>query len=387
MTRILHCVGHLHRGGIEAWLHHVVRLLPAEEFGHDILVWTDEEEHFTQEFRDAGARVLPIRRHRDPLALDAGLKRVFADHGRHDILHTHGTFHHGLVMLLCAKAGVPVRIAHSHTDVRPVLDAAGPAYRLYAALGHRLLRRFATRGLAVSRSAASSMFGPAWERDPRWQIHPCGIDVDAFDRPADEALARALGLPEGRPVIGHVGRFEPQKNHALLVEIAAEFARSGFPAHFLLVGDGSLRAAFEEDIARRGLARMFTVVANSTDVPQLLALMDAFAFPSLYEGLGLAAVEAQAAGLPVVLSERVPEEATVDAGRVVRMPLGAGAGAWARALAGLCGESRRDAATLRRTLADSPFNVARSAARLAEIYAEVRKAPVLRARQVEQEAA
>lgn len=386
-TRILHSVGHLHRGGIEGWLHHVVRLQPKEEFEHHVLVWTAEEEHFTQDFRDAGATVLPLPDYRNPLALRAGLRRILARHGPYHILHTHGTFYHGLVMLLCAEAGVPARIAHSHTDVRPVLARAGRVYRTYAALGHGLIRRLATSGLAVSRPAAVSMFGPHWQDDPRWRIHYCGIDVEAFARPADPRVERSLGLPQGKRIVGGVGRFEAQKNHAFLVDVAAELARDGAPVHFLLVGDGSLREAFDAEVRRRGLTHMFTVVPESREVPQLLSRMDAFAFPSLYEGLGLAAVEAQAAGLPVVLSENVPDEAIVDPVRVRRIPLAAGAAAWARALAELCETGRRDDAAFREALAASPFNVANSAARLAGIYADARGAPAPRGEELRRRAA
>ena len=367
--KVLHGVGHLHRGGIEAWLHQMVRRLPPERFEHHVLVWTADEQHYTRQFQEAGAMVIPLVGHARPTALIRGLRRVVRERGPYDVLHTHGTHFYGPVMLLASRLGIRVRVAHSHTDIRPVLAEAGRGYRLYAAAGHALIRRLATRGLAVSRLAAESMFGPDWRSDPRWGLHYCGIDLGAFERPPDPTLRRALGLPEDRPVIGHVGRFEPQKNHTFLLSIAAELAKAGRPTHFLLVGDGGLRAGFEAELRRRGLERQFTLVPDSTEVPRLMtSAMDGFVFPSLYEGLPLAPVEAQAAGLPMVVSDGVSEEVVIDPARARVVPLGAGAAAWAHALAALPPRVPSEDRTLRRELAHGPFNVANSASRLGEIY-------------------
>lgn len=372
--RVLHSVGHLHRGGIEGWLHQVVRRLPREAFEHHVLVWTDQEQHSTQAFREAGATVIPLVGHARPDVLARGLARVLRAHGPYDVLHTHGTHYNGFVMLLAARLGLRARIAHSHNDIRSVLAEAGRPYRLYSAAGHALIRRLATRGLAVSRLSAESMFGPAWRSDPRWSLHYCGIDLAPFERPPDPALRRTLGLPEDRPVIGHVGRFVRQKNHAFLLEVAAALARAGRPAHFLLVGDGSLRAPFEAEARRRGLERAFTMVPDSTEVPQLMtSAMDGFVFPSLHEGLPLAVVEAQAGGLPVILSDSVSDEAVIDPAYVRVLPLAAGAEAWARAVADLPPRVPGEARARRDALAHGPFNVANSAARLAAIYRDVRE--------------
>ena len=365
--RVLHSVGHLSRGGIENWLYEVVRRLDPERYEHHVLVWTAEQEAFTADFIRAGARIHAISGHMNPFGFARRFRAILDQSGPFDILHTHGTQFHGFVMLLAKVGGIKVRIAHSHTDIRPVLREAGRAYRAYAAVGHFAIRRLATGGLAVSESAAVSMFGDKWRGDPRWRIHYCGIDLRPFSAAPDPALRSSLGIPPGRRVFGHVGRFEHQKNHRFLIEIIAATCRVDDSAHFLLIGDGSLHAACVADIAQRGLAAHVTLIRDCRTVPlHMLSAMDAFVLPSLYEGLGLVAVEAQAAGLTCLLSERVPWEAGVAPGRVRRLPLDVGAAAWADALLSLPSRlESRDSA-----VANAGFDVTQSATRLAAIYQE-----------------
>jgi glycosyltransferase involved in cell wall biosynthesis len=112
-------------------------------------------------------------------------------------------------------------------------------------------------------------------------------------------------------VIGHVGRFDVSKNHSFLLRVAAEVVRHEPRAFFVLVGDGPLRAEIEAECERAGLRDRFLFTGVRTDVPRLLRSFDAFLFPSLREGLPLVGIEAQAASLPIVLSETITPEVVV----------------------------------------------------------------------------
>jgi glycosyltransferase involved in cell wall biosynthesis len=134
-------------------------------------------------------------------------------------------------------------------------------------------------------------------------------------------------------VIGHVGRFHPQKNHALWLRILAAFAEREPRAVGLLVGDGALRPAIERQARAAGLAGRLRFAGVRADVPQLMqAAMDVFLFPSRHEGLGLVLVEAQAAGLACVISDVIPPEADALPERVLRLPPSAPPALWAQAL-------------------------------------------------------
>ncbi|TLU72540.1 glycosyltransferase [Lichenicoccus roseus] len=334
--RILHSVGHLSRGGIENWLFQLIKRLDPERFEHHVMVWTREQEAFTAEFLAAGVRVHALPGHINPVRFAKQFRKLVKADGPFEILHTHGTQFHGFVMLLASTASIRVRIAHSHTDIQPVLHHARLIYRAYAKIGHLAIRLLSTGGLAVSELAAVSMFGKDWRTDPRWRVLYCGVDLRSFSIAPDPSLRNELKIPARCRVIGHVGRFEIQKNHEFLIEVIAAACRLEPDIHFLLIGNGTLRDNCVERVRERGLDSHVTFITDCRTVPQyMVSAMDGFVLPSLYEGLGLVAVEAQAAGLACLLSDRVPSEASVVRGRATHLPLEVGAERWARALLSL----------------------------------------------------
>lgn len=367
--KVLHSVGHLLRGGIETWLYQMVTRLDPTRFEHHVLVWTDEEQAFTADFQAAGVRVLPCLGHTNPLRFAANFRRLVAENGPYDILHTHGTHYHGFVMMLAARAGIPARIAHSHTDIKPVLAEASLPYRLYAGLGHAAIRHWATAGRGVSGLAAASMFKAGWRQDPRFDVLYCGVDLEPFAAAPDLDLRRRLGMPEDSMVVGHVGRFEKQKNHGFLLETAAAVRQLEPKAHFLLIGDGSQHAEYVARTEALGLTPHVTFIRDCRTIPaHMIGAMDRFLFPSLYEGLPLVTVEAQAAGLPCLISDSLTREILVEGTSSRMMPLSAGPEAWAQALLALPARTPESMAEMRRILERGPFNIRSAARSLANVY-------------------
>jgi len=367
--RILHSVGHLLRGGIETWLYNVVQHLDRSEFDHHVLVRTDEEEPFTQAFREKGFRVIPCLEYTRPFRYVRNFRQVIRENGPYDILHVHGSNPNGLQALLFGRRfGIPTRIIHSHNDLRPLLKSRGFVYRTYVQATLACLRRFADHGFAASALAAESMFGVDWRGDGRWEVLHCGIDLQPFDQAIDRKFRKDLGIPEKAFVVGHVGRFHQQKNHAFLVRIAEKLLSLCPDAHFVLIGDGELRLTIVSEFVSKGLGAKVTLVPDTLSVPKfMVSAMDCFVFPSLYEGLGLVAVEAQAAGLPCFFSDRVPYEAIVVENLVQVLRLGDAPEDWARAIFKSRNRKGRDTEHLTRLRA-SPFNLERSAASLRDVY-------------------
>jgi len=228
---------------------------------------------------------------------------------------------------------------------------------------------FADRGFAVSGLAAESMFGNDWSKDPRWQLLRCGIDFKPFEQQSRSGLRQNLGIASGAFVIGHVGRFHEQKNHEFLLRIMEELIPKCPQAQLLLIGDGPLRSEFAASVERRNLGAQVKFVPDTLSVPQfMLEAMDCFVLPSRYEGLGLVAIEAQAAGLPCVLSDRVPPEAMVDSELVTFLSLEDSPANWAETIWQLKGKKIIANPAHLQQFYDSEFNLERSAALLSRTY-------------------
>ena len=335
--RVLHSVGHLLRGGIEKWLFQTLTAQLSQQCEHHVLVRTPKEEAFTSAFRAAGIPVFVCSNFTNPIHYARDFKRLIEEHGPYDILHVHGSSFSGLLTLALAKPmGIGKIIVHSHNDVRPLLKGRGYIYRAYVAGVMKAYRALADFGFAASVLAAESMFGPRWKNDPRWELLYYGVDCKHFAKSKDTAMRARLGIPEKALVIGHVGRFHEQKNHGFLLEVMQAAVAICPEVHCLLIGDGPLHGAVTTEIHRRQLQDHFTLVLDTLAVSDyMISVMDSFVFPSRYEGLGLVVVEAQAAGLPCLISDRVPSEAIVDASLVRVVTLERSAAEWAEAVLSL----------------------------------------------------
>jgi glycosyltransferase involved in cell wall biosynthesis len=204
---------------------------------------------------------------------------------------------------------------------------------------------------------------------------PYGIELEPFRSAFDRQQVRAeLGIPENAFVVGHVGRFHRQKNHVQLVEIAAELVRRDADVHVLVVGDGPLRSAIERRVAARHLSDRVTFAGRRSDIARLmLAAMDVFLLPSLYEGLPVVLLETQAAGLRSVISDTITDEIDVVPGLICRCRLSQPASAWADSVLEGRHACRDDAR--RRGLAQlesGPWNIEVSVRHLERFYDQCR---------------
>jgi glycosyltransferase involved in cell wall biosynthesis len=261
------------------------------------------------------------------------LARSLKRFGPFDVVHSHVHLFSGVTLAVAAQVGVQARVAHSHTDKRTVYGTLGLLRNCYYVMLRAALKRSMTHGIAVSEGAAADLFGARYAADTRVRVRPCGIDYAAFACESSKSDLRSeLGIPSEADVVGHVGRFDPSKNHLLLIEALEIAVRRNPNLHLLFVGDGGTTRDIVEMRAREmGVRDHVTFAGLRSDVPRVLAAMDAFAFPSEYEGLGLALVEAQAAGLPVVVSDSVPTDALISRHRIKRLPP-ANPHAWAEAI-------------------------------------------------------
>jgi glycosyltransferase involved in cell wall biosynthesis len=275
----------------------------------------------------------------------------------------------GFFLFLAWLEKVPVRIAHSHSTDRKTGGVVAAANHLGLALNRALARAFSTQGVGCSAEAGAALFGRHWQKNTKYRLIHCGIDLTPFETVNSLASLRmTLGIEPGAEVIGHVGSFSVVKNHRFLVEVAARVLQKRADAVMLLVGDGELRPVIEKACAELGIRRRVIFAGVSSHVPELMrSAMDVFVMPSFHEGLPLVLLEAQAAGLPCMVSDVVSREAMVSEESIRFLPLSAGPEFWADAIVSLL-ESPPHRRDLLKLMYNSDFNIVTSADQLLPLY-------------------
>jgi glycosyltransferase involved in cell wall biosynthesis len=328
--KILHTLGALNPGGIEIWLLSVLKSIDIKKFQFEFCTFGSEAGLYADEVQRLGAVI-----HRCPQSPFYSLGRRFRKilrEGRYDVVHSHVHLFSGAVLRWAQIEKVPVRIAHSHT-----IDDPKPHRRLhryYRGVMQSWIRRHSTHGLAASQIARKELFAEAWQKDERFRVLHYGIDLALFQDKFDkDQIRKELGIPVNAPVVGHVGRFVKSKNHHFLLKIAADILKLRPDIHFLFVGDGPLKAEIEQQSRAVSISGNVHFPGSRSDIPRLMqGCMDTFVFPSMWEGFGLVLIEAQAAGLPCILSDTVSEETSIFHPRIFRLPLSKDSKEWAAAI-------------------------------------------------------
>jgi glycosyltransferase involved in cell wall biosynthesis len=371
--RILHVVSGMFRAGTETWLMNILRNIDRDCFQMDFLVHTDQKCDYDDEIYRLGSQVIPCLHPSQPQQYAANFKQILDEYGPYDIIHSHVHHFSGYILRLAYQFGIPTRIAHSHNDTLVSEAKAGLLRRFYLILMKHWISCYANVGLAASHRAAVDLFGKEWKTNNLWQTLYCGVNLLPFKEDVDRVYVRTeLGLPANAFVIGHVGRFNEQKNHNFLLEIAAEVIKYESNMYLLLVGEGASRLLVEQKAREMNLSDRVIFTGGRPDVPRLmLGAMDVFVLPSLYEGLGLVLIEAQAAGLPCIFSEVVPEEANVIKSLVKQISLSKSAATWAKTIIDMAKKQtfikQKKAVSI---IENSKFNITMSLDSLKKLYLE-----------------
>jgi glycosyltransferase involved in cell wall biosynthesis len=368
--RVLHVLKSLPLGGIETWLMHILRRDRVSFVQHELLLMVEEPGVYEAEARELGVPIHKLPHTGSWVRWFVDLRRFLKERGPFDAVHSHPSIVGGAIIATAAMAGVPSRIAHQH-DAR----SAGPDFR---SLRGRILRRgtmiltglAATRRIGITETAIEDIAGKNWRRKKDCSILFYGFDFSSFSGAAERAkdLRRSLQLDPSHKVIGHVGRFDPVKNHPFLLRTFARVAEADPEARLVMVGTGRLQNDMRTLAEDLGIAHAVRFAGATQDIAAYMALFDLFLFPSFSEGLGIVCVEAQAAGTRVLASDTVPREAAVVPEAVDFLPLAAGEGAWAERIAEVLAKPRPNSESWRGIVEQSAFGIERCVRDLHGIY-------------------
>lgn len=312
--RVLHVYPQLNNAGTERVILNLYRHVDRSQLQFDFL--TQRPGELDEVVRAMGAEVHCLAKTQH-YADD--LLSFFSAHPEYRVIHAHTHAEMGMVLRQARRAGVPHRIAHSHNS-RSDLPAIMKCYKLLSSWS---IEQHANHFVACSTEAAAWLFP---RKHGAAQVWRNGIDVQhfQFDPGKRRAVRSQLRIPENAKVVCHVGRLARQKNHRRILSLLNQLTRQDESIYGLLIGTGPL----DPQLRSAAQSPHIQFLGSRTDVADLLCAADVFLFPSLHEGLGIAAVEAQACGLPCIASTNVPDSADIGAGLFTRLPLSAPDQAW-----------------------------------------------------------
>ena len=357
--RILHVVTYMGRGGLETMIMNYYRHIDRTKVQFDFLVHRDFRADYDDEIESLGGmiyrlpRLVPWSR-----KYNAALDLFFVAHPEYRIVHVHQDCLSAVIMKAAQRHGVPVRIAHSHNNNQE--KNLKYLIKLYYM---RQIPGCATELFACGRDAGDWMFGGV-----PYRILNNAIDAQkyVFSPEIRNQMRRTLQIDENTLVIGNVGRFHPQKNHAFLLDIFAEVKQMQPNSLLILVGDGHLREELQAKVNTLGINDSVIFTGVRSDVHALMQAMDVFVFPSLFEGLPVTLIEAQAAGLPCLISSSIPIECR-KTDLVTPIPLTRSPADWAREVLQKAGTVREN---MLPQIQQSGFDIRENAVFLQNFYLE-----------------
>lgn len=306
--RVAQIIGKWLGGGVEAVVMNYYRYIDKSKIQFDFICDEDSTNIPYEEIEKLGGKVILIPPYQKVLKYHKELKRVLKE-GKYKIVHSHiNTL--SVFSLFAAKcAGVPVRIAHSHSTT----NKKEKKKNLIKQVLRPFSKLFATDYMCCSELAGRWLFGNKEFDKGNVYILNNAIDLDKFkyDEKIRKEKRKELGIKDDTLVIGHVGRFVEQKNHRFLIDIFNEVHKQHENSILLLAGQGPLMEEMKEKVKTLGIEASVKFLGQRNDINELYQAFDVFCLPSLYEGLPVVGVEAQATGLLCVFSDYMTKETKV----------------------------------------------------------------------------
>ncbi len=351
-------------GGIETLLRNLYKQFDRDEIQFDF-VTTYDSPVYAQEFLETGAKVYKLPSQKRFIEYYFALKKLIKENDYH-IIHVNKNSCADITPFLIGhRLGVPMVIAHSHNTK----STAGKLADIISFFNRGRMDKYMTAAFASSEAAAEWMFGKDYCRKHDVPVLKNGIDISeiSFDADRRQEIEKRLSL-SGKFVVGHVGRFSPRKNHDFLLDIFKVIHERNSNSVLMLVGTGPLMAEIQQKAQRLGIKDSVMFMGAQNNINEYYGAMDAFVLPSLAEDLPVAAIEAQASGLPLFVSDTVDSELEIT-NNVKWLSLQQPAEIWADMILNTCEcfeRTNQDEA-----LRNAGYDIKETAERLRELYLSV----------------
>ena len=352
-------------GGVEAVVMNYYRHIDKNKIQFDFIFDNDSKNIPYEEIKKLGGEVILISPYQNAYKYHKQLKKVLKD-GKYKIVHSHiNTL--SVFSLFAAKcAGVPVRIAHSHSTT----NKKEKKRNLMKQTLRPFSRLFATDYMCCSEFAGRWLFGNKEYDKGNVYLLNNAIDLDRFiyNEEVRKQKRKELGISDDTLVIGHIGRFVSQKNHMFLIDIFNELHKKESNSMLLLAGQGPLQDEIKEKVCNLQLDNNVKFLGQINNPNELYQVFDTFILPSLYEGLPVVGVEAQSAGLLCVLSDNMTKETKLLSSTKF-MSLSLGGDAWSEVILQSLQEYKRE--DKQYEIYNNGFNIKKEVKKLEKKYVEL----------------
>jgi len=323
--RVLNMVYSLGSGGIERFSVECYRHINCQLIEMDFVTKRNKSEFYDEDIKKLGGRKISLSNTAVVKGFSAKIQmlvkaiKLFNDGYNVAYFNISSPADAIKYPLLSRIAGIKKTVVHAHSS----LDSKrGLIHSIANSIGRLYLSNSTIKKVACSESAALWMFGEKTCKDRHYTEIKNGIDIDLyrFNPHTRNEYRKQLGISESTLVVGQVGRFVALKNHDFTLQVAKELIEKNIDCYFVFAGDGRLKSDCEKLAKKMGISDRILFLGNRKDVGGLLQSFDIFVMPSEYEGLPLAAIEAQTSGCRCVFSNGITKETDVT-GNCTFLPL------------------------------------------------------------------
>lgn len=295
----------LHIGGAEKVAADIGFNADTNIFEIHYLVFGDKIGEYESELEKCGCKIIHIPEPSESFAnYLKNLKKLIRKY-RYSVIHAHTMFNIGWAMALGKLCGVPIRIAHAHSQL---LEERSLKTRIYEAVMRFLILTCSTDLVSCGKAAGERLYGKkAFKKKGQLILNGTDCKSFAYSEEKRKIIRAELGL-EDAFIIGHAGHLAPVKNQSFLIELMPDILKKNPNSFLMLLGEGPDKAKLEQKIAELHLEENIIMTGNVRNVADYISTMDVFAFPSLYEGMPLTLIEAQSNGLPCIVSDKIPKD-------------------------------------------------------------------------------
>lgn len=308
MRKVLNVIGSLDIGGAEINAMNILRNMERGKYDYQFIIFDEKIGAFEDEAIRLGATIIRMQEPKNDYKAFITAFSSLLKEKQYDAIHVNTLWNSGLLLRIAKQHNVPIRICHSHSTESSANENV--VYKGYKWVMRQMILNATTDYIACGLDAGNYLYGTKKFKQVGKVIYN-GVNIESFryNPSVRKRMREELGLSPTDTILGHVGRLAPVKNHPFMLALLEEVVKESKQVKMIFVGDGPDYENIKKEIAERKLQDHVILLGSRTDVNHILQAFDLLLFPSIFEGFPVSLVEAQASGLPCLISGNITEEA------------------------------------------------------------------------------